>query len=85
MKQVLSVADFATIMSIVDREIERFNWKPTKMEWVETEKQYQERLKAVEKTRESQEYKNLLHLKESLQNLNIEVECPDVEIKGEQK
>lgn len=85
MKQVLSVADFATIMRIVDHNIMRFETKPSKNPFKEYKKgEYEKELKEYEEyLKTNQDYQNLKHLKESLQNLNIEVECPDVEIKGE--
>lgn len=89
MKQVLSVADFAMILQLVDRELWQYE-RPiepiiyygdserakerTKERKIELEKERKERLKTPH-------YLNLKHLKESLQNLNIEVETPDVEIK----
>ena len=44
----------------------------------EREKMEKEHLEMV---RENIYYKRLLHIMESLQNLNIEVETPDVEVK----
>lgn len=85
MKQVLSVADFATILGIVDHNIMQFETKPSKNPYKEYKKgEYEKELKEHEEyLKTNQYYQNLKHLKESLQNLNIEVECPDVEIKRE--
>lgn len=64
MKQVLSVADFATILRLVDSEISQVEYRATTRNNDILNSQY---------------YLNLKHLKESLQNLNVEVETPDVE------
>lgn len=84
MKQVLSVADFATILNLVDRSIAMYEMVPISPFCKEQERT-QEIKKHKEFLNKNLEYKNLKHLKESLQNLNIEVECPDVEIKGEKR
>lgn len=83
MKQVLSVADFATILNLVDVELSKFTM-PTRSICLECGIDYEKECKSREKELQNNGYyQNLKHLKESLQNLNIEVECPDVEIKGE--
>ena len=82
MKQILSVADFATILNLVDRSISSYETVPISPFCKEQEK-IQEIKKHKEWLERNLEYKNLKHLKESLQKLNIEIECPDVEIKGE--
>ena len=83
MKQVLSVADFATIMILVDREFSRYSI-PSREFCDEYGLNYEKELELREKRLQHDNYyQDLKHLKESLQNLNIEVECPDVEIKGE--
>ena len=81
MKQVLSVADFAIIMNLVDRELSYYKIPSRQicLEYgIDYEKEYELREKELQ---HNSDYQNLKHLKESLQNLNIEVECPDIEIK----
>lgn len=76
MKQTLSVADFATILELVNMEIgkiERF------LEECEKDKEKF----GLKKQSHSfflgkQRYQDLQHLKQSLQNLNVEVETPKV-------
>ena len=78
MKQTLSVADFAIILELVNKEI------------VEIERFKENRKRSVEKYGlkedqqglfiENQRYQDLQHLKQSLQNLNVEVETPKVEV-----
>ena len=77
MKQVLSVADFVTILNLVDKEIESVSWGIQNAMAEGCSKS------AIQQIKIEKKYDNLIHLKKSLQNLNIEVECPDVEIKGE--
>jgi len=79
MKQILSVADFAMILNLVNQtmvEMERpiiSNWR---------EKDYDKKKKEhLEAIKQNAYYKSLMHLKQSLENLNIEVEVPDVEVK----
>lgn len=83
MKQVLSVADFATILRMVDDRICEMEQRQ-KYYGLGDEKERVKRQKELDKMRkarlETPYYKNLIHLKESLQNLNIEVETPKVEV-----
>lgn len=79
MKQTLSVADFAIILDLLNEKILGMK-QPLFFERCVNKKQIiEERLKS------DPYYQSLLHLKESLQNLNIDVETPSVEIedKGE--
>jgi len=83
MIQVLSVADFATIMNLVDKELSIFEM-PNRSICLEYGIDWETECASREKELQNNSYyQNLKHLKQSLQNLNIEVECPDVEIKGE--
>ena len=83
MKQVLSVADFATILNLVNREIEKIEHK--ERAWGLDKKDYERRQKQLDEIREEQMkspyYLSLKHLKESLENLNVEVETTEVKIK----
>ena len=72
MKQTLSVADFAIIFELVNRETEGIE-------------HYLKHCKDTvgllgTKKRANQRYQDLKHLKQSLQNLNVEVETPKVEV-----
>ena len=82
MKQVLSVADFAIILNLVTREIERFERKEDA--WGLDKNDFSRRQKQLDEIREerlkSPFYLSLKHLKESLENLNVEVETADVKI-----
>ena len=81
-KQVLTVADFATILRMVNDEICRLEHREKAYGLDETiKKRRQKELDEMRKDRmESPYYKSLIHLKESLQSLNIEVETPNIEI-----
>lgn len=78
MKQTLSVADFATILDLLNREM------------VAIERHQKNRETTFEKfglreephwvLEENQRYQDLQHLKQSLQNLNVEVETPKVDV-----
>lgn len=85
MKQVLSVADFATILSLLDEKLYELRTNAVMSscrvgDSDEVIKQKQE--EALKQLERMPFYQTLSHLKESLQNLNIEVECPDVEIQS---
>ena len=76
-KQTFSVADFATILNLVNDAIcER---KHVFTDRIESGNFYQLRLNEKD-LNEDTFYQDLLHLKESLQNMNVEVETPDVEV-----
>ena len=78
MKQILSVADFAIILDLLNKEICKFQ-EAGILAWKEEEKK---RLKKerIEELKHNVYYQGLLHLKSSLENLNVEVETPDVKI-----
>lgn len=80
MKQVLSVADFATILDLVNNEIANMKFRAVQEYGKECDK------KALfTALSENPYYCSLQHLKNSLESLNIEVKCPDVEIKEEKQ
>lgn len=86
-KQTLSVADFVTIVRLVDCEIYKISnteYKNARMDYREVGEFYD--IKVMKETvdkalSENVFYQDLLHLKNSLQNLQIEIETPKVEIK----
>lgn len=79
MKQVLSVADFVTIINLLDKEIRSIeNIVCDNAGEQLSSKDVQDALSVYHP------YQNLIHLKESLQTLNIEVETPDIEISNEE-
>lgn len=76
-KQTFSVADFATILNLVNDTIcER---RRAFTDRIESGGFYQWRLNEKE-LNDDVCYQDLLHLKKSLQNLNVEVETPNVEV-----
>lgn len=85
MKQVLSVADFAIILNLVNEEI--YNLERKEELFIicgDNKERIEEEQKRIDKMHEerlnSPYYKSLVHLKHSLENLNVEVETPNVEI-----
>ena len=84
-KQVLSVGDFALILNMVNERVEMFERRiePYDKRWLSKQelKEQQEKLdKEREERLNSSMFLQLKHLQQSLQNLNIEVETPDVEL-----
>ena len=90
MKQILSVADLATMLDLVNRAIERMK---TDFLYVSPEtivkgriitlsskkiKEEQDRL--FEQMKENSYYQSLMRLKTALENLNVEIETPELEI-----
>lgn len=83
MKQILSIADFATILNLVKQELQALESRcytllPYGLTKKEIDKEVERRKNEM---KESFYYKSLIQLKESLENLNVEVETADVEIK----
>lgn len=83
MKQVLSVADFALILTMVNERIYQIEYQAKSSVFqynMDNETYKEERQKKLEELQENSYYKQLVHLRDSLQNLNIEVECPDIKV-----
>ena len=88
MKQVISVADFALMLNLVNDAIHHLECTISydilqKYQDKETSnskalKEHLERLSTS-----NSYYKSLLHLKQSLENCNIEVEVPDIKVEKE--
>ena len=78
MKQVLSVADFAIILDLINKEICKFQ-ETGILVWKEEERK---RLKKerMNELKNNVYYQSLLHLKNSLENLNVEVETPNIKV-----
>ena len=68
MKQVLSVADYALILNIINKELDYIERK------VPPYSILREKDKLIAK------YEELLHLKNSLENLDIEVEITNIKL-----
>lgn len=82
MKQILSVADFATILNLVNREMAKIENAITYQFDRTFDKPMSKEVR--EELRNNQQYQDLLHLKKSLQRLNITVKTPKVEVRDEQ-
>lgn len=84
-KQVLSVADFALILNIVNERLERAETAEPHDAWYEKDRVKKEETIAKYRAelKEMPLYKSLLHLKNSLENLNVEIETPDIELKDD--
>lgn len=79
MKQVISIADFATILNELNHSIQKmeypiFNYIIKDKVRERTEKKHREQLK------ENPYYQSLLHAKKALEECNIEIEVPDLEV-----
>lgn len=86
MKHYLSVADFVVIFDLIDREIKRTATMPkmhgfyndiSQEDLKNREEQWKKELEG------SAYYQRLLKLREHLENLNIDIDVPEIKIKGE--
>lgn len=84
MKQVISIADFATMLNVINdriEEIERqiaytipFNIKEEKDTFLKLK---------TESLKHNQHYQSLLHAKKALEECKVEIKVPDLEVKDE--
>lgn len=80
-RTILSVRDFAILLSLADREISRMQRDNSYMFFNETEEEHQKRMEEKMKMLQSDpHYQDLLRIREKLGELNIEVETPSVEV-----
>lgn len=88
MKHYLSVADFVVIFDLIDREIKKTATMPkfygfyneiSQEELKNKEEQWKKELK------KNVYYQRLLKIREHLENLNIDIDVPDIKVKGEEK
>ena len=81
-KIVLSVRDFAILYNLANMEITRAENATTPSRyWRLSEKEQKEKEEeAMKELKQNPMYQDLLRIRESLGNLNIEVETPIVEI-----
>lgn len=84
-KQVLSVSDFAIILDLVNEKLYHFEKEePYEAEFEDDENKREEIIKKYRAdVKQNPFYKSLLHLKNSLENLNVEIETPDIELKDD--
>lgn len=93
MKQVLSVADLATMLDVTNKAIENMKRNftyvnQTKIEngriiTISSKKIKEEQDRLFEQMKENPYYQSLMHLKTALETLNIEIETPELKVEGE--
>ena len=85
MKQVISIADFATMLNVINDRIARVECPPMDYDWdTHKEKPYKERKKAhMKRLKADPYYQSLLHAKKALEECKVEIEVPDLEVKDE--
>lgn len=83
-KQTLSVSDFAWILNMVNEKVDRMERREEAWTYNRSDREIKKEQEKMDKEREerlkSSYYLQLKHLQNSLMNLNIEVETPDVEL-----
>ena len=80
MKQIISVADLATILNVINEEItNKERWSNSVLAFDQ-----QERAREIKARKEELKkdpfYKSVLHAKKALEECNIEIEVPDLEV-----
>ncbi len=89
MKQIISIADFAVMLNLINDKINRLETSiPLDItDKLKTEKDYSKALKENKERllNHSSYYQSLLHAKQSLEKCLVEIEVPDVEIEKENK
>ena len=95
MKQILSVADLATMLNLVNKAIERMKRDFTyvspetivngRIITLSSKKIKEEQDRLSEQLKENSYYESLMHIKVALENLNVEIETPELKVEGENK
>ena len=79
MKQIISMADMATIYTLVGERICSIE-NPFLSPYDDREKEKKEHKKQLAK---NHYYQSLLRVRKTLENCNLEIEVPDIETKGD--
>ena len=83
-KQTLSVSDFAWILNMVNEKVDRMERREEAWTYNRSDREIKKEQEKLDKEREerlkSSYYLQLKHLQNSLMNLNIEVETPDIDL-----
>lgn len=89
MKQILSVADLATMLNLVNKEIISMEMDydcPLRVREFHSKKEYEQaKQEQREELKSNPFYKSIVHLKQALENLNVEIETPELKVEGENK
>lgn len=82
MKQVISIADFATMLDVINDKIEKVEQPFMEYDWkTNREKPYEERKKEhMKRLQGNPKYQSLLHAKKALEECKVEIEVPDLEV-----
>lgn len=85
MKQVISIADFSIILTVINDRIASLEYPPMEYDWkTHKEKSYEERKKEhMKRLKADPRYQSLLHAKKALEECKVEIEVPDLEVKDE--
>ena len=79
MKQVISIADFATILNLINDKIAQLELPP--MRYPSDKTPYKQlREEHIEFIKVDPYYQSLLHAKKALEECMVEIEVPDLEV-----
>jgi hypothetical protein len=83
MKQVISIADFATMLNVINDKInEMEDWAKSPLGYSDPRLAEMERKSNIEQLNEDKHYQSLLHAKKALEECKVEIEVPDLEVEN---
>lgn len=84
MKQVISIADFATILNVINTKLIDFRHWVNDVDYYKDEQAKAREIKARKnELKKDPFYQSLLHAKKALEECKVEIEVPDLEVKDE--
>ena len=91
MKQVISIADFATILNVINDKIQTLEheanflvpWVNPMRDIITEEKRKKQIEKNLRELKKNTFYQSLIHAKKALEECKVEIEVPDLEVKDE--
>lgn len=83
MKQVISIADFATILNVINEKIIIEKRPPIEYDWQTQEEKEVNKKEHMKRLKTDPFYQSLLHAKKALEECKVEIEVPDLEVKDE--
>lgn len=83
MKQVISIADFATMLNVINEKIIFEERPPMEYDWQTREEKAANKKEHMKTLKTDPRYQSLIHAKKALEECKVEIEVPDLEVKDE--
>lgn len=80
MKQVISIADFATMLNVINEKIIIEERPPMEYDWQTREEKEANKKAHMKRLKTDPFYQSLLHAKKALEECKVEIEVPDLEV-----